>query len=132
MESYRPPVGTSVEDLDTPCLLVDMEALEHNYRFVAETYKDSVCKMRAHVKNTKSPIVAHLQIREGGTVGGVCTAKVAEAEVMVEGGIDDILIPNQIVTEDKITQALLSGRAGESVGGSRQRRKCEESIPHRI
>ena len=104
MESYRPAVGTPVEELDTPCLLVDVEALEHNYRFVAETYKDSVCKMRAHVKNTKSPIVAHLQIREGGTVGGVCTAKVAEAEVMVEGGIDDILIPNQIVTEDKITR----------------------------
>ena len=93
MENYRPAVGTSIQELDTPCLMIDMEALEHNYRFVAETYKDSQCKMRAHVKNTKSPIVAHLQIREGGTVGGVCTAKVAEAEVMTEGGIDDIFIP---------------------------------------
>ena len=117
MENYRPAVGTSIEELDTPCLLIDMEALEHNYRFVAETYKDSQCKMRAHVKNTKSPIVAHLQIREGGTVGGVCTAKVAEAEVMTEGGIDDILIPNQVVTDDKITRLCsVAERANITVG----------------
>ena len=117
MENYRPAVGTSIEELDTPCLLIEMEALEHNYRFVAETYKDSQCKMRAHVKNTKSPIVAHLQIREGGTVGGVCTAKVAEAEVMTEGGIDDILIPNQVVTDDKITRLCsVAERANITVG----------------
>ena len=117
MENYRPAIGAPVRDLDTPCLLIDMEALEHNYRFVAETYKDSACKMRAHVKNTKSPIVAHLQIREGGTVGGVCTAKVAEAEVMVEGGIDDILIPNQVVTDDKITRLCsVAERANITVG----------------
>ena len=117
MENYRPAVGTSIQELDTPCLLIDMAALEHNYRFVAETYKDSQCKMRAHVKNTKSPIVAHLQIREGGTVGGVCTAKVAEAEVMTEGGIEDILIPNQVVTDDKITRLCsVAERAKVTVG----------------
>ena len=117
MENYRPAVGTSIQELDTPCLMIDMEALEHNYRFVAETYKDSQCKMRAHVKNTKSPIVAHLQIREGGTVGGVCTAKVAEAEVMTEGGIDDIFIPNQVVTDDKITRLCsVAERAKVTVG----------------
>ena len=117
MENYRPAVGTSIQELDTPCLMIDMEALEHNYRFVAETYKDSQCKMRAHVKNTKSPIVAHLQIREGGTVGGVCTAKVAEAEVMTEGGIEDIFIPNQVVTDDKITRLCsVAERAKVTVG----------------
>jgi 3-hydroxy-D-aspartate aldolase len=117
LENYRPAVGTSIQELDTPCLMIDMEALEHNYRFVAKTYKDSQCKMRAHVKNTKSPIVAHLQIREGGTVGGVCTAKVAEAEVMTEGGIEDILIPNQVVTDDKITRLCsVAERAKVTVG----------------
>ena len=116
MENYRPAAGTPIEELDTPCLLIDLDALDNNYRFVADTYRDTGCKMRAHVKNTKSPIVAHLQIRAGGTVGGVCTAKVAEAEVMVEGGIDDILIPNQIVTEDKIDRlCALAGRASITV-----------------
>lgn len=104
MENYRPQIGTSVGDLETPCLLVDLDSLEHNFQVIADTYRDTECKMRTHTKNLKSPILAHMQIRAGGTVGGICTAKVAEAEVMVEGGIDDILIPNQVVTRDKITR----------------------------
>ena len=104
MDNYRPEIGTSINDLDTPCLVVDLDAMEHNFDVIAETYRDTECKMRTHTKNLKSPLLAHMQIRAGGTLGGVCTAKVAEAEVMVEGGIDDILIPNQIVTKDKITR----------------------------
>ena len=104
MDNYRPLVGTSLANLDTPCLMVDLDALEHNYDVIDRTYSDTECKMRLHTKNLKSPLLAHMQIRAGGTVGGVCTAKVAEAEVMVEGGIDDILIPNQVVTRDKIVR----------------------------
>src|SRR5262245_42042814 len=102
MDVYRPLPGTRIEELDTPCLLLDLDVLEHNSRLVADTYRDSTCKMRAHIKNLKSPILAHMQIRAGGTVGGVCAAKVSEAEVMVEGGINDIFIANQVVARDKI------------------------------
>jgi D-serine deaminase-like pyridoxal phosphate-dependent protein len=102
MDVYRPLPGTRIEDLDTPCLLIDLDALEHNFRLIADTYRDSTCKMRTHIKNLKSPILAHMQIRAGGTVGGVCAAKVSEAEVMVEGGINDIFIANQVVARDKI------------------------------
>jgi 3-hydroxy-D-aspartate aldolase len=102
MDGYRPLPRTRVEDLDTPCLLIDLDALEHNYQVIADTYRHSTCKMRAHIKNLKSPLLAHMQMRAGGTVGGVCAAKVAEAEVMVEGGIDDIFIANQVVGHDKI------------------------------
>jgi len=73
-------------------------------RLVADTYRNTTCKMRAHIKNLKSPILAHMQIEAGGTVGGVCAAKIAEAEVMVEGGIDDILIANQVVGRDKLAR----------------------------
>ena len=104
MDNYRPEIGTSITDLDTPCLVIDLDAMEHNFDVIADTFRDTECKMRTHTKNLKSPLLAHMQIRAGGTLGGVCTAKVAEAEVMVEGGIDDILIPNQIVTKDKITR----------------------------
>jgi D-serine deaminase-like pyridoxal phosphate-dependent protein len=104
METYRPRVGTPIAELDTPSLLVDLDALEHNFRVIAETYRDTTCKMRAHVKNLKTPVLAHMQIRAGGTVGGVCAAKVAEAEVMAEGGIHDIFIANQIVGRDKIAR----------------------------
>ena len=102
MDHYRPLPGTRIEALDTPCLLIDLDALEDNFRLIADSYRDRPCKMRAHIKNLKSPILAHMQMRAGGTVGGVCTAKVAEAEVMVEGGINDIFIANQVVARDKI------------------------------
>ena len=104
MENYRPQIGTPVDALDTPCLLVDLDALDHNYKLSAETYRSTTCKMRQHSKNIKSPILAHMQIRAGGTVGGVCTAKVAEAEVMVEGGINDVLITGQVATRDKMAR----------------------------
>ena len=104
MDSYRPPIGTPIEDLDTPCLLVDMDAFEHNMRLVADTFEDTSCKMRQHAKNIKSPPLAHLQIRAGGTIGGVCAAKVSEAEVMVDGGVHDVLITSQVTSLDKIAR----------------------------
>ena len=104
MTPYRPAHGTPIDDLDTPCLLVDLDALEHNQGVVADTYRDTVCKMAPHVKNTKCSLLAHMQFRAGGTDERVCCAKVSEAEVMVEGGIRNILIANEIVTEDKIAR----------------------------
>lgn len=104
MTSQPPSIGTPISELDTPALLVDLDALEHNYDHIAALYSDTVCKMREHAKNIKTPAILHKQIEAGGTVGGVCAAKVAEAEVMVEGGIKDILITSQVVTPDKIAR----------------------------
>ena len=42
MESYRPLTGTPMEELDTPCLLIDLDALEHNQGVIAKTYRDTV------------------------------------------------------------------------------------------
>ena len=113
MDYYTPQPGAPVESLDTPCLIVDMDAYESNLRVVAETYRNTRTKMRAHTKNLKSPFLARLQIEMGGTVGGVCAAKVSEAEVMLQNGIDDILIPNQIVTGDKIVRLCALARRGD-------------------
>ena len=104
MTSYIPTLGTPISELETPALVLDLDALEHNYQHIASLYADTVCKMREHAKNVKSPAVLRKQIEAGGTVGGVCAAKVSEAEVMVEGGITDILITSQAVTEDKIAR----------------------------
>lgn len=113
MDYYTPQPGAPIECLDTPCLIVDMDAYESNLRVVAETYKNTRTKMRAHTKNLKSPLLARLQIEMGGTVGGVCAAKVSEAEVMLQNGIDDILIPNQIVTDDKLVRLCALARRGD-------------------
>ena len=113
MDHYTPDSGTPVEQLDTPCLIVDMDAFDSNLRVVAETYRDTPTKMRAHTKNLKSPFLAQMQIDMGGTVGGVCVAKVSEAEVMVENGIDDILIPNQIISDDKLNRLCTLAQRGD-------------------
>ncbi|MBM3933896.1 MAG: hypothetical protein FJ319_06280 [SAR202 cluster bacterium] len=110
---YRPAIGTPVSHLDTPCLVVDLDAFEHNLNIIADTYRDSVCKMRQHTKNIKSPALAHKQIRAGGTLNGVCTAKVSEAEVMVQGGVHDILIPNNVVTREKIARLCALAKEGD-------------------
>ncbi|MGH2544554.1 MAG: alanine racemase, partial [Ardenticatenaceae bacterium] len=104
MENYHPLIDTRIEDLDTPCLTIDLDALESNYGIIAETYRSSVCKMRQHAKNIKCPPVLQMQMNAGGSVGGVCTAKTAEAEVMVDGGIDDILITSQVTGNDKLAR----------------------------
>ena len=112
-DRYRPSPGTPIEDLDTPCLILDMDALEGNMRVVADFYKDRTCKMRPHVKNHKSPVLAHMQIRMGGTVGGVCSAKVSEAEVMVQGGIPDVFITSEVVARDKIDRLCALARQAD-------------------
>ena len=95
-------IGARVEDIETPALVIDIEALDHNFSVVSEMYDGKVCKMRQHAKNIKSPVVLQRQIDAGGTLGGVCTAKIAEAEVMIQGGIKDVLVTSEVVGPDKL------------------------------
>ena len=101
-EYYRPTPGTPMEDLDTPCLIIDMDDLDNNMDVIANTYAGTRAKLRGHAKNHKTPAIAHRQIRRGGTVGGVCAAKVSEAEVMVHGGISSVFITSEIIEPMKI------------------------------
>ncbi|MCI0802054.1 MAG: alanine racemase [Chloroflexi bacterium] len=111
-EIYRPTPGTLMEDLDTPCLVIDMDDLDHNMDVIADTYEGRSAKLRGHAKNHKTPAIAHRQIRRGGTVGGVCAAKVSEAEVMVHGGIPSVFITSEIVASMKIDRLCsLAGQA---------------------
>ena len=99
---YRPVPGTPLEDLDTPCLILDMDAVDHNMDVMAEYYTGRTAKLRPHGKNHKTPALAHRQIRRGGTVGGVCAAKVSEAEVMVDGGVPSVFITSEVSGPRKI------------------------------
>ena len=109
---YRPQPGTLVEELDTPCLILDMDALDHNMDVMANYYEGRHSKLRGHSKNHKTPAIALRQIRRGGTVGGVCAAKVAEAEVMVHGGVPSVFITSEVVAPPKIERlCTLAGQA---------------------
>ena len=102
MINTRPNIGDSVDQIPTPSLLIDVPAMDHNFSVISQTYAGKVCKMRQHAKNIKSPVVMQRQIDAGGTLNGVCAAKVAEAEVMVEGGIRDILVTSEVTSPDKL------------------------------
>ena len=114
-EHYRPMPGTPIEELDTPCLLLDMAALDRNMDAIAACYAGLPSKLRGHSKNHKTPALAHRQIRRGGTVGGVCAAKVAEAEVMVHGGIPSVLITSEIVAPLKIERLCALAQQAEMI-----------------
>ena len=116
MKFNQPNTGTSIADIETPSLIIDLEAMESNFSVIAETYADSTCKMRQHAKNIKCPEILWRQIEIGGTLNGVCAAKVSEAEVMVEGGIRDVLVTSEIVGENKQKRlAYLAKRANIKV-----------------
>ena len=103
-QAYEPQPGTPIEELDTPCLILDMDALDHNMDVIADYYGDRHSKLRGHSKNHKSPALALRQIQRGGTVGGVCAAKVAEAEVMVQGGVASVFVTSEVVAPPKIAR----------------------------
>ena len=98
------PSGLPVEALDTPALLVDLDAFEHNARLMSDACRRAGIAWRPHVKACKTPELARLLL-DAGAVGITC-AKVSEAQVMAEGGIDDILIANEVVGEEKVARLI--------------------------
>jgi len=104
---FLPVPGTPVEEIDTPAMIVDLDAAEANIRDMQAVVQAGGAALRPHTKTTKSPYWALKQIEAGAI--GVCCAKVGEAEVLVDGGVNDILITSEIVGASKI--ARLAGLA---------------------
>jgi len=103
-------VGMTLEDIETPALIIDLDAMERNLRFMAQAVKGTLVKLRPHAKMHKSPDLARLQMAQGAV--GVCCQKVSEAEAMVRGGVPDILVSNQVVGDAKLIRlAALSKQA---------------------
>jgi|TARA_Y100000588_G_scaffold294903_2_gene314943 D-serine deaminase-like pyridoxal phosphate-dependent protein len=94
------PIGLSKWDLDTPALLIDLDKLDRNIAEMAARCKTNGVDWRPHTKGHKNPAIAHLCV-EAGAIGVTC-AKLSEAEVMAAAGIDDILVANEIVGEQKV------------------------------
>jgi 3-hydroxy-D-aspartate aldolase len=93
--------GMAEKDIQTPCLVLDLDALERNIRKMGDYAKAHGMRHRVHGKMHKSVDVALLQERLGGSVG-VCCQKVSEAEVFARGGIKDVLVSNQVRDPAKI------------------------------
>jgi D-serine deaminase-like pyridoxal phosphate-dependent protein len=112
MQSSRPPaeIGMPLHEVDTPALLVDLDAFERNLQRLAQHAARAGVALRPHAKTHKSPAIALRQIASGAV--GVCCQKVSEAAAMVDGGVGDVLISNEIVGRQKIARlAVLAHRA---------------------
>ena len=82
----RPPadIGMKLEEVDTPALLIDLDAFEGNLKHLANAVEGLEVRLRPHAKTHKCPVIGRRQMALGAV--GVCCQKVGEAEAMVYGG----------------------------------------------
>ena len=91
-------------EIDTPALVVDLDLMEKNLRTLADFLRGSKAEARPHFKTPKTPIIAWKQIKMGAK--GVCAQKLGEVEVLVNAGVRDILLTNEIAGETKIKRLV--------------------------
>ncbi|WP_078382165.1 D-TA family PLP-dependent enzyme [Sutcliffiella halmapala] len=97
-------IHSSIKQLDTPSLLLDLDKLNANIKRVSSFAKENHLQLRPHIKTHKSIKIAKLQLESGAI--GITTAKIEEAEVMASAGIQDILIAYPISSPQKIERIV--------------------------
>ncbi len=100
-------IGTQVDDIDTPALVLDLDAFERNLAKMAQLAKSAGVRLRPHAKTHKSTAVALRQIAHGAV--GQCCQKVGEAEVLVHGGVRDVLVSNEVFGLQKFRRLAALG-----------------------
>jgi len=106
--------GDPLGAIDTPALVVDLDALERNLDLMANAVRGAGIALRPHAKSHKCVEIAKAQVERGAV--GICCQKVGEAEAFVAGGIRDVLVTNEIVGSAKLARlAALARRARTGV-----------------
>lgn len=93
-------VGDSIHTIDTPALVVDLDAMERNLNRMVEFARHHKVKLRPHAKMHKCAAIALMQISSGAV--GICVQKTAEALAMAKGGVKDIYISNEVIAPHKL------------------------------
>ena len=93
-------IGGLLSAIDTPALLIGHDALQRNIQRMADFGKRTGVSIRPHAKTHKTSVIAHMQIAAGAI--GQCAQKVGEAEILVAGGVKDVLIANEVVGPAKL------------------------------
>ena len=107
-------IGMSTDEVDTPALIIELEAFERNLNTMREAVRGSGVRLRPHAKSHKCPEIAKRQIAAGAI--GICCQKVSEAEAFIDAGIRDVLIANEVVGPTKARRlAHLARRARVAV-----------------
>jgi D-serine deaminase-like pyridoxal phosphate-dependent protein len=105
--------GRGTAEIETPALLLDMNAAGENIREMASFFEQKPCNLRPHFKTHKLPAIA-LQQMKAGAIGITC-ARLSEAEILLHSGIPSVLIANEIVGETKIRRLVDLSRYGELI-----------------
>lgn len=107
-------IGMPLHEVDTPALLIELEAFEKNLNHMPELIRSTGVKLRPHAKTHKCPIIALQQMASGAV--GVCCQKVSEAEAMVYAGVSDVFVSNEVVGRPKVERlAALAKQAQVAV-----------------
>ena len=102
-------IGMPLAEVDTPALILDLDAFERNLARMAEALCGRPVRLRPHAKSHKCVEIALRQIAAGAV--GVCCQKVSEAEALVAGGVEDMLIANEIVGAAKLERLAALARS---------------------
>jgi D-serine deaminase-like pyridoxal phosphate-dependent protein len=101
-ESLKQLIGQGVNAIDTPSLVVDLDAMMRNLSRMADFARKRDLRWRPHAKMHKSSAIAKLQLQAG--AAGVCVQKTAEAEAMVAGGVHNVYISNEVIAPHKLAR----------------------------
>jgi len=107
--------GDDVAAVDTPALVIDLDAMERNLERMASFARSARVRLRPHAKMHKSAELARMQIAAGAV--GVCVQKTSEAERLAEGGVDDLYISNEVVSPAKLARVAALAETLASRGG---------------
>ena len=108
-------IGQPVGAIDTPALVVDLDAMERNLASMAAFARQQKVKLRPHAKMHKSAELAKLQIAAGAV--GVCVQKTSEAEALVAGGVYNLYISNEVISPRKLARVAVLTRTVAAQGG---------------
>jgi D-serine deaminase-like pyridoxal phosphate-dependent protein len=106
-------IGVAKQDLDTPRLCIDLDALESNITRMGSICRARGVQWRPHAKCHKCPTIAHKELAAGAI--GVTVAKLSEAEVMADSGVRDILVANMVVGPIKWKRAAALCRHADPI-----------------
>ena len=101
-------VGQGVAAIDTPALVIDLDAMQRNLAAMAAFARESGLRLRPHAKTHKSAWLAQQQIAQGAV--GVCVQKTSEAEALAAKGVRDIFITNEVVDQGKLARVAALAR----------------------
>ena len=108
-------VGRRATEIDTPALVIDLDAMARNLARMAAFASQHQVRLRPHAKMHKSAVLASMQMAAGAV--GVCAQKTAEAECLAAGGVTDIFISNEVISPAKLARvAVLAQRLAQAGG----------------